>query len=357
MTARASFDVSFSCTHISCVWFRAAALVILLTLMAGVGVTAPVSAATGPVTQPDPATFVIVDDPAAVGDDVYRSQLLAAYDQVSSELETTLALERELIAAAARLTDDLQPTAFSDFPFTVPDTPISFQRTVFASPYAPPLRSPQLVDSDKTLIAVVASQAGSTELLQQRSIIVAQLERLQPTIDELAVVELYLREAATTALRFETQKAEAQAYVLNVALTENARREASLEAAAAAAAAAVSNRSLLVPNTSQIVSNASYGVAQWAPLVRKYFPQQFWADALKVMWCESRGDPNAASTVSDARGLFQHKLKYWAPRAVNVGFPGASVFNPEANVAAAAMLVTNSQRAGQDPWILWACKP
>ncbi len=99
------------------------------------------------------------------------------------------------------------------------------------------------------------------------------------------------------------------------------------------------------------------GVAQWRSQVTKYFPKYLVEDALSVMWCESRGLSNATSPVSDARGLFQHKLKYWKLRADGAGFENADVFEAEANIAAAAWLVDLSVSQGKDPWEHWACKP
>ncbi len=61
--------------------------------------------------------------------------------------------------------------------------------------------------------------------------------------------------------------------------------------------------------------------------------------AMAVMACESKGDPNAKNPGSSASGLFQHLASQWAPRAEAIGYPEASVFDPVANVAAAAWLV------------------
>lgn len=49
-------------------------------------------------------------------------------------------------------------------------------------------------------------------------------------------------------------------------------------------------------------------------------------------------------------GLFQHLTNYWPARATKYGYPGASVFNAEANAnVTAAMFAEGHQR-------LWECK-
>ncbi len=89
-------------------------------------------------------------------------------------------------------------------------------------------------------------------------------------------------------------------------------------------------------------------VEQWRKLVEKYFKYQHVTWALNIIKCESGGDPNAYNP-SGASGLFQHMKQYWAARATAAGFPGASVFDPEANIAASAYLLYKSGK-GQ-----WSC--
>ncbi len=85
----------------------------------------------------------------------------------------------------------------------------------------------------------------------------------------------------------------------------------------------------------------SGGIEQWRPLVEKYFPASEVALAMKVMSCESRGDPTARNP-GGASGLFQHLPKYWSSRSTRAGWSGADIFGPEANVAVAAWLLGNS---------------
>lgn len=95
------------------------------------------------------------------------------------------------------------------------------------------------------------------------------------------------------------------------------------------------------------------GVEQWRPLVASYFRAGDVDRALRIMRCESGGDPNIMhdfSNPASASGLFQHLGKYWSSRSVAAGWAGASIFDPEANVAVAAWL----QRTGG--WSHWVCR-
>lgn len=80
-------------------------------------------------------------------------------------------------------------------------------------------------------------------------------------------------------------------------------------------------------------------VEEWRSLVAAYFAPTDVDLALTVIACESGGDPNAQNPKSGAAGLFQHIPRYWEARSSAVGLPGASIFDPVANVAAAAYLV------------------
>lgn len=57
-----------------------------------------------------------------------------------------------------------------------------------------------------------------------------------------------------------------------------------------------------------------------------------------VMRYESGGNPTATNQQSGAAGLFQHLPKYWGSRSAKAGWAGASIYDPEANVAVAAWL-------------------
>lgn len=91
----------------------------------------------------------------------------------------------------------------------------------------------------------------------------------------------------------------------------------------------------------------------WRDLVSAYFPASEVDFALKVLWCESRGDPGANNPTSSAAGLFQF-LKYtWdsmVPASVTGGsYNSGQVYDPEANVRSAAWLLN------AEGWSQWSC--
>ncbi len=100
------------------------------------------------------------------------------------------------------------------------------------------------------------------------------------------------------------------------------------------------------------------GVARWVPLVEKYFPPELVGEALKVMHCESRGNPDATNPHSDAAGLFQFLAGTWRFASARAGFAGASRYDPEANVASAAWLVQYSIDTNHPwgRWGRWSCR-
>jgi hypothetical protein len=91
----------------------------------------------------------------------------------------------------------------------------------------------------------------------------------------------------------------------------------------------------------------------WRPLIAEYFCHDYAVEeALHVMACESNGDPNAVNPSSGTTGLFQHRPIYWAERSALAGWAGASMFDPEANVAVAAWLWEES-----GGWSHFHCRP
>jgi hypothetical protein len=98
-------------------------------------------------------------------------------------------------------------------------------------------------------------------------------------------------------------------------------------------------------------------VERWRPLVEAHFAADLVDQALSIIRCESYGDPDAVNPVSGAAGLFQHLPRYWPERAAAAGYPGASVYDPEANIAGAAWLVAVSEASGLPAWYFWTCQP
>jgi hypothetical protein len=100
----------------------------------------------------------------------------------------------------------------------------------------------------------------------------------------------------------------------------------------------------------------SPAVERWRDLVRNYFPANRVDEALQIMQCESLGDPDAYNPYSGASGLFQFLPSTWATTSPRAGWAGASVFNPEANVASAAWLANAYAELGQFYWQAWSCR-
>lgn len=89
-------------------------------------------------------------------------------------------------------------------------------------------------------------------------------------------------------------------------------------------------------------------VERWRSLVAAYFRSDEVHKALHVISCESNGKPDAKNPGSSASGLFQHLARYWDSRSADAGWVGASIWDPEANVAVAAWL--RDQRGGWRHW-------
>jgi hypothetical protein len=97
-----------------------------------------------------------------------------------------------------------------------------------------------------------------------------------------------------------------------------------------------------------IRSEFSWEVERWRPVVDTYFAEDRVDWALRIMECESRGDPNAKNPNSSASGLFQHLARLWPDRAAAAGWADADVFDPFANIAVAAWLLENG---GPSHWV------
>jgi hypothetical protein len=155
-----------------------------------------------------------------------------------------------------------------------------------------------LTDSSVSLAAPTESPSG---LANQRALV----ERLQ---------------AATRARREEEVLARARQAAAEAAAAEDARRAAEAAAAARDAAARAARAARPSP--------PSTGPVDWKALVAQY-PWDVTV-AERVLWCESRGDPNAHN--AGANGLFQI-----------LGGP----FDPVANVALAYRMYS---ARGWQPW-------
>ena len=110
------------------------------------------------------------------------------------------------------------------------------------------------------------------------------------------------------------------------------------------------------PTPKVILVDSPYGenVERWRSDVRGALAEYGLSDEedrfMRVMWCESRGDPDAVNAESGASGLMQHIPRYWDERARAAGFQGASPFDPIANIYASVWLLD------MGGWSHWECK-
>ena len=74
---------------------------------------------------------------------------------------------------------------------------------------------------------------------------------------------------------------------------------------------------------------------------------------LRIMQCESRGQPDATNTSSGAAGLMQHMPQYWDQRAISAGYSGSSPYDPRANINVSAWLIYQASGGG---WQHWVCQ-
>lgn len=93
------------------------------------------------------------------------------------------------------------------------------------------------------------------------------------------------------------------------------------------------------------------GVERWRPWVEIYFQPGDVDRAMRVLRCESGGNPSAVGGVGEI-GLFQHHPRYWAERSARYGWGGWSAYSPDANVAVAAAIIYNDSRS----WLHWTCR-
>lgn len=91
-------------------------------------------------------------------------------------------------------------------------------------------------------------------------------------------------------------------------------------------------------------------VERWRPLVTVHFPRD-WADwGLRIIACESRGNPDAENRRSSAAGLFQFVRATWNRVAAETGAPSyaeGGPLEPYWNVRNAAWLL---EHGGPSHW-------
>ncbi len=108
---------------------------------------------------------------------------------------------------------------------------------------------------------------------------------------------------------------------------------------------------LIVATVSGVGNNHfSPAVEQWRPLVEVYFEPDHVHWALHTIGCESGGNADAKNPTSTASGLFQHLGSLWPSRSAAVGWMGADIFDPQANIAVGAWLLEDAPGGGRQHW-------
>lgn len=80
----------------------------------------------------------------------------------------------------------------------------------------------------------------------------------------------------------------------------------------------------------------------YVDLIKRYFPESQWGNALEILFAESQGDPQAHNTAGeDSRGLFQINVR------AHPDLASLDLYDPEINVREAARLWSSS---GWQPW-------
>jgi soluble lytic murein transglycosylase-like protein len=100
-------------------------------------------------------------------------------------------------------------------------------------------------------------------------------------------------------------------------------------------------------------------VEQWRGVVSAHFAAERVDEALAIIGCESRGDPNATNPITGAAGLFQFIPSTWNWVAEEAGldsYASGAPYDPSINTAAAAWLVEYSIDHSRGPWGHWSCR-
>lgn len=237
-----------------------------------------------------------------------------------------------------------------------------------------------VVASGRASMDSLVIQRRNLETLQEQFVAEqAEFQELQSELnDELAhLADLYEQadqDVADAVRRAQTADAEYRAALSAVDLAR--AREAERQRQEARAPSTTTTTSPTTPTsdgatttttTTQPTTTTTSGggggpwdhppaVEQWRPLVEIYFPANRVEEALRILGCESNGDPDAYNPYSGASGLFQFLPSTWESTAPKAGYPDASPFEPEPNVASAAWLANRYQELGLYYWQAWSCR-
>jgi septal ring factor EnvC (AmiA/AmiB activator) len=327
-----------------------------------------------------------VDAAYAVVDEAVQDR-----DQVEAELFAALVRHGEAAEALADATRRLQRTGRALAVAEAGATQVDGQmQTQAVAAYIEAVAAPgSVVAATRTVEqAMVVGQAfddgqsESLELLDAFSIQLRELtslrEEYQREQTEVAALEqrlaaesteleaLFARADQAVAEAFRAAQAADAAYREALTDVERARAEAAAQEAPDPAPPPTTADPEPDPTTTTTAATTTTtsgepapikpGVEQWRPLVAAHFPADRVDDALRIMGCESNGDPDAVNPYTGASGLYQFIPSTWAVASVSAGVGDRSVFDGEANIIAAAWLSGYYEANGQSPWEPWHCR-
>lgn len=203
----------------------------------------------------------------------------------------------------------------------------------------------------------MASELAAVSSLQVAAEAAADsLEKLFAEADREVAEAIGRARAADRAFRAELDRVE-RAQAAADELERQAERSTTTTTTTTQPAPVLTTSSSLPPPPSIGTNPLKPAVERWRLLVSSYFPAVWVESALRIVQCESLGDPDAYNPYSGASGLFQFLPGTWAVISPKAGFGGASVFDPEANIGTAAWLASYYQNLGRSPWSPWYCTP
>lgn len=232
-----------------------------------------------------------------------------------------------------------------------------------------------VADGRLTVSQLVAKRRELTELQETYLADQEQYREIQQEVDEEVANYTSLYEQADADVAEAIREAETADRAYRAALTavevakakEEERQRQENRSSTTPTTAPTSPTTAPPTTTSPTPSSTSGGggsgpwnhppsVEQWRSLVQQFFPSNRVEEALRVIDCESNGDPEAVNPYSGAAGLFQFLPSTWATTSPNAGYAGSSPLDPEANVATAAWLANHYQELGYSYWHPWSCK-
>lgn len=233
----------------------------------------------------------------------------------------------------------------------------------------------EVVNSGRETVDQLVAKKRELESLQAEQIAKqAQVAQLKSEVDAETDKLVALYEEADTAVALAIEEANAADAAYRSALSavdaarardaEEKRQDERTTTTTTGTTGTTAPPTTQPPTTSPPTTTGGGGggwvfppaVEQWRSLVASYFPSHRVDEALRIMECESLGDPNAYNPYSGASGLFQFIPSTWAATAPQAGFPGASPFDPVANTASAAWLANRYEELGQYYWQAWSCR-